>query len=1568
MSPSPGNVPRTPDRKSSSSTLLDAFRILTSGRPKSTSQAAVHPPALTPVQSVFSKGDVTKVDEVARKLSGNGSSSTGDTAGTDDSAAALPSLTNVVGIGAPELTTLIPQLDKSLPVAQRIAVAQKISAILDDFRVSNSLAIWATGQDLLLHDSSNVSRVAHTLLVSCVKCSDLSAFERACFFESIQPLDDDRHIDLRIQALVEVTSNGRNVESLELVLAPYLIRLLQTNFEVVTSHRKREKNPKSDTTIAEEQSFANLFQFIVDVIKFNAKAFQESDFNLLLDEVIAICKRTTHEADIVSATNVINALMTYTRVSIESIRPCVELLSDIFRQLGTLRKPTWAALSNILRSHLGPSAVQYLLEILQSAHTKDAKPNNTVRGAMVSLAQLFKKNGKEGLPEVPLMQLLPATRSALMGGDRKLAVDVITMFAGMLESEVLLEKLKEQLEWGDFVDAILTCSKVLKLSAAGQNETSNAKIADPPTIKSPKDLDLPSASTAFKEVISRLTAAFPELDLIHKESVVYLFLQLGLKLSDDAAQLLIAHCAEDRLVYPSNSHWPDNCRELVRTYLHDQSRSSHLRVLVANILREVYTTVEVLSEQSASEFALLALQKMSDEQDAVVLEALSSFAVTLVSGASDALFDSILGIFRTTVFQKRNSVLPSQNMSPTLSALSVGFAPQSQPSLCRVASKHVVRMFIGNANRSADKAEKLFSFILDVAGSSDCAIDARICAVKLIFRLRATSDYAIYIRPLSESESIAAVLCRTAETAQWIQTDESSSRDGRNVSSGSMQSKQKPFNVKKPVPPLWFYPGPKGLPEEPPHEPSPCLFSYIDPSIESTEEKRTALKMTYWLEKVIDLLQQPETDWEIYSYVVVHLGAQISNQNLFKGAIPQIKFLRNVLCTQIRNSTIREPPSYTSLKKGDVAVCILHILTILVSYHEHFAKSEEDDVVRAFIAGIGHWDRTSKWSIHALTVCCHEMPLSVSKLLDNVIQKMSTIITQSQIAIHILEFLVMLARLPQLYKNFREDEFKMVFGVSFRYLQYVHDKTEKESSASLQPRTGRAAMRHSDSFRELKMLSDSDARPSMRSPQDDLPQYVYALAFHVITFWFMNLKLQDRPIYMGWIAKNLTWQDRSGKDVNSDQGLVTMDMMDRVAYSDRDETAADPHFAKETDGEISQRTWIVGYSLLTIETAGRTGLSQLTRRRPSGTKYFSYRPTLTSPPRHQVPLTTGLAADAFYTSSYIGVLPEDVLQEYYSSFTLADPKSERPIALPEEEAVKRAISAFDRNSTVDGHKVGVIYMAPGQVHETDILANIRGSADYTSFIDELGFLTRLKSAQFNTQGLDRGNDTDGKYTYCWRDRATEIVFHITTMMPTELENDPRSTKKKSHIGNDFVNIVWNDSGEAFKFDTFPSAFNYVYIIITPEVTHSFADMRKDRHQQTFYKVQVLSAPGFPEISPAAETKVVSAKALPAFVRLVALNASVFSLVWANREGGEHFSPWRNRLREINRLREKYGGKKGSVGSSPVPGEVRPSSTLSASRERGVSSLVNRASLATFNSDNMSRSSLTPSSAGTDHGD
>lgn len=42
---------------------------------------------------------------------------------------------------------------------------------------------------------------------------------------------------------------------------------------------------------------------------------------------------------------------------------------------------------------------------------------------------------------------------------------------------------------------------------------------------------------------------------------------------------------------------------------------------------------------------------------------------------------------------------------------------------------------------------------------------------------------------------------------------------------------------------------------------------------------------------------------------------------------------------------------------------------------------------------------------------------------------------------------------------------------------------------------------------------------------------------------------------------------------------------------------------------------------------------------------------------------------------------------------------------------------------------------------------------------------------------------------------------MATLMPTNLQDDPNCNEKKSHIGNDFVKIIYNESGEEYNLNT-----------------------------------------------------------------------------------------------------------------------------------------------------------------------
>lgn len=78
---------------------------------------------------------------------------------------------------------------------------------------------------------------------------------------------------------------------------------------------------------------------------------------------------------------------------------------------------------------------------------------------------------------------------------------------------------------------------------------------------------------------------------------------------------------------------------------------------------------------------------------------------------------------------------------------------------------------------------------------------------------------------------------------------------------------------------------------------------------------------------------------------------------------------------------------------------------------------------------------------------------------------------------------------------------------------------------------------------------------------------------------------------------------------------------------------------------------------------------------------------------------------------------------------------------------------------------------------------------------KIGNLMRLKDIDMSTcflGGLSQDGQ-DGKFTYCWSDNLTQVVFHVATLMPMR-ESDPAGNNKYRHIGNDDVCIIYNDSG------------------------------------------------------------------------------------------------------------------------------------------------------------------------------
>jgi hypothetical protein len=1431
-------------------------------------------------------------------------------------------------------------------------------------------SIFKQGKDLIDAANSREARTAgFDLLTACVMQTTSTDPERLAYFRVLTAQANPEDFHLQLASLVELAKHGRDLSGFHYEALPLLTAWLRQNFAVTTAARKQASRHnralKGKAVLVEETNLSLLFAFIVDVIKFSFTVSSEDTTGDLIDVILHICTHTTLSSDLRACINVIDAIVTYGDIPSNKLIDCVKVLCSIHCLVNDVQAEAWRSISNLCRSHNGQTTVRILLDILNNpnAGASDGKQNiREIRGAISVLEKLFDKDGENGYPLVPFTLLVAAISKVVALENIKIENDVLRLILSLFNTDDTNEQVKSNIleeDWSLMFEIVTVCSKRALETSDGRQITGRS-LAQSPMAKdesSEPNITTSSAQTLYSLIlrIEEIISTSNSSDFLQREECIEFFVSVYQHLPESCAKLVIDHYIEFRCCYPSDLEWKKNTKTLLEAFFTDRSQPTHIRLHALKAVTDVFEVIEMMDEHDDPEsvhiFVTSILDDISDEKDIAILQEVVSFAVTVAETADNTLFNYIVDSIHVSI---SNNKIQSPVSSPPGSRL--GLAGNNSPlsstpsivvqSPSNVVTRGLVQIFMRTMDKSGTKAVRVFRELLWIAKSHECETDARISALKVLLRLRADWANRIFLTPFTESEGLAASLYRTPASLARKQAADEAAHQHRisrnedptaarvNRSASITQSQGRPMyrpgtgiitRTLQRNHQMWMSPDSDALPDRASGKASSILVSVQSISQDHIKEggeettaqgSQTAINISQYLETMIGLLRNG-CEWEGYSYILVHLPAQLTNQALFRSAISEVKLLREVLCDQIKNNSFQDPPQSSGLRKADVGICLFQMLNMVMSYHQHFSKLDQDEIVRTFLQGVG--ERTSKCCIHALSICCHELPGSISKALVSILQKMSQIITQSHVAIHILEFLACLARLPNLYVNFREDEYRIVFAICFRYLQYVRDQKSKDNPNRNSMPTSRNS---TTNLETLRGLVDNSAAESNFQPNnsDDLPQYVYALAYHVIIFWFLSLKLPDRAGQVSWIAKNLISTDANGKENIDEQAQVTLDFMQRVAYADVDESYPDPSFNEKSFGPILKKRWVLGNSLITVEQATHGDWAQITKRQPSGTSCYIIQERFLRPPPHQAQATTDAVKDGRLSGENVK-LPSHLLLQLTASIPQAT-GAMRPIPLPEDDFMERAIKSFNRSFTVDGHKVGVIYIGENQTNEVEILSNIQGSIDYTEFLSGLGTLTRLKGAKFNTQGLDRQMDSDGEYTFCWRDRVTEIVFHVTTQMPTNLDHDPQCIGKKRHIGNDFVNIIFNNSGLPFKFDTFPSDFNYVNIVITPESRASFVAKRfrsKADANNAFYKVQVMSKPGFPEISPAAETKIVSLTALPGLIRLLALNASVFSLVWSNREGGEHISSWRSRLREINRIRDRYGAKPSNSNAASPPG-------------------------------------------------
>jgi len=258
--------------------------------------------------------------------------------------------------------------------------------------------------------------------------------------------------------------------------------------------------------------------------------------------------------------------------------------------------------------------------------------------------------------------------------------------------------------------------------------------------------------------------------------------------------------------------------------------------------------------------------------------------------------------------------------------------------------------------------------------------------------------------------------------------------------------------------------------------------------------------------------------------------------------------------------------------------------------------------------------------------------------------------------------------------------------------------------------------------------------------------------------------------------------------------------------------------------------------------------------------------------------------------------PQFVFLQLYQAAGLPTSYAEKPHKLPSSRTIETSLKILDTIFCYETHKVGVLYVGLGQQDdERAILSNQFGSTRYSHFLSGLGTLVDITATDPSTVymgGLDP--KSDGDFAYIWQDDVMQVVYHTATLMPNK-EKDPNFNNKKRHIGNDYVAIVYNESGHPYAMGTVKGQFIYAVIVVEP------LDFQSNR-------ISILAKEELKkDLGHRTASRIVSDQNLARITRQIALHYGLSAMICDKGKRSKvdpYASNWLERLRHIKRLKAK----------------------------------------------------------------
>eukprot|EP01104_Vermistella_antarctica_P013353 TRINITY_DN4020_c0_g1_i1.p1 TRINITY_DN4020_c0_g1~~TRINITY_DN4020_c0_g1_i1.p1 ORF type:complete len:504 (-),score=93.15 TRINITY_DN4020_c0_g1_i1:105-1616(-) len=163
---------------------------------------------------------------------------------------------------------------------------------------------------------------------------------------------------------------------------------------------------------------------------------------------------------------------------------------------------------------------------------------------------------------------------------------------------------------------------------------------------------------------------------------------------------------------------------------------------------------------------------------------------------------------------------------------------------------------------------------------------------------------------------------------------------------------------------------------------------------------------------------------------------------------------------------------------------------------------------------------------------------------------------------------------------------------------------------------------------------------------------------------------------------------------------------------------------------------------------------------------------------------------------------------------------------------------MERKEIVRTYKFGVIYCAPNQTTEREMLGNPDGSRAFMDFLDVLGDKVDLKGWDKFSGGLDTKSNSSGPQAIYTEWQGFEIMYHVSTLLPHST-TDKQQLLRKKHIGNDIVTVVFKEGNTPVDSKFIRSHYTHCVVVVQYESVNG----------NTMYRLAVSNKDGVKEYEP-----------------------------------------------------------------------------------------------------------------------